>query len=688
MVAVAVLAAAFVTPAAAGEEPGLPWDALREALAAEDGAEAADGAAGLDADGLADDVLRDAAAFREHPVDVNTAGVRDLLRVPFLEPGAALRIVAARVDAGPFAAVDDLVARGCLTAEACAVVRPYITAVAPPASAPPASAAPATTAEPARSDSAAAAPGPDAQWRSSVLSRTSLAAGGSSAPGGPGTFVRLRLARGSALTLGLACEKDQGEDSIADHVAFRAEWQVLGAGDGSGPAPPGGRGPGTQVGLRVGLGDLTVSWAQGLIAGSSGIVTAAGYPSRRDRLRGYDGAAEASSRRGVCAAVVRGPVAAQVVLARTRLDASIDDSGMVTSLRASGWHRTDGERSGRDALTEEITGARITLEPRAGLRVGLTAVRLQYDPPFAEGDPERQRFRFSGSALNLGGADAVIAGEKWQAGGEVAVTDGGAIAWLGAVKATVARATVAFGAARLARDYWSPVGGGAPGASGGTNGTGAWVRVRYRPGPGTEVWCEVAVSRRPWRSYLNELPDGRRSVSLCVERSLGAAGRASVTVRETLRSTEGGDPTRSVSGWSRLVRADWRSAGEPGFSASVIRSTALADSVAGASLAAGGRTVLGSSLVLALRTEMSLGDRMRLDAGVVGVSRLGDVPLVVQYEPRLSGEFGLVSLSASGVRWYARLRAGLRLGVGVTARVAGGPEQGRVDVGIGIEAGG
>ncbi len=76
------------------------------------------------------------------------------------------------------------------------------------------------------------------------------------------------------------------------------------------------------------------------------------------------------------------------------------------------------------------------------------------------------------------------------------------------------------------------------------------------------------MSRRPWRSYLNELPDGRRSVSLGVERALGSLGRASLTLRETLRSTEDGDPARSVSRSSRLVRADWKSAGDPELSLS------------------------------------------------------------------------------------------------------------------------
>jgi len=140
-----------------------------------------------------------------------------------------------------------------------------------------------------------------------------------------------------------------------------------------------------------------------------------------------------------------------------------------------------------------------------------------------------------------------------------------------------------------------------------------------------------------------------------------------------------------MSRWSRLVRADWKSAGDPELSLSALRATAPVDSVLSV---AGGEVASGSALVVAVRLGTSLGDHTRLDAGIIGVSRKGDAPSVVQYEPRLSGEFGLVSLNASGTRWYARLRSGLRFGVGLTARVAGGPQRGRVEAGIGIEVGG
>jgi hypothetical protein len=98
-------------------------------------------------------------------------------------------------------------------------------------------------------------------------------------------------------------------------------------------------------------------------------------------------------------------------------------------------------------------------------------------------------------------------------------------------------------------------------------------------------------------------------------------------------------------------------------------------------------TTVGSLLALGVRLETALG-AARLETGCFVVSSRGDPPRVTVHEPRLPGEFGLVTLSGSGTRWYARVRACFPLGAGVTARVAGGPGHGRVDAGIGIEFGG
>lgn len=639
-----------------------PGDALDIAAALEAaGVFAYDGEPAGDVGALADDLLREAAAFREHPLDVNSAPLGNLLRLPFLDPGAALRIVAARAEGGPFATTEELVDRGCLSPEAYALVAPYVTAVAPrDAVAGAAGNAGARTARAA--GNARAAPAPALRWSALVRGSSSSTV----ASRAPGSFARLRAAHGDRLRLGLACERDQGEASLADHAALGAEWRPV-------------------EGLRVGVGDLGVAWGQGLVAGASGIASVAGFPRRSERLRIYDGASESTARRGAYAEAERGILRAQVVLARTRLDAGLNAEGLVSSLRASGLHRTDGERAGRDALEEELVAVRLTLAPRPGARFAATVARFRYDPAFAAGDPERQRFRFAGSALRLGGADALLRGERWQVGAEVAATEDGAAAWAGAAKASLGRAAVAFGAARFAPDYWSPLGSGAPGVPGGMNGAAAWLRVAYRPAAGTEAWCEALVTRRPWRSYLCELPDGRRQLAFGIERPFGALGRVSLTLRETARFTEGGDPRRGVREVARSARLDWRASGDPRFTVSALRA---AQAARAESAGPGGESATGSAFALGVRTESPVGDRARLDAGCFVVSRRGDAPTLTVYEPRLPGEFGLVSLNASGARWYARLRAGLGAGVGISARVAGGPGRGRLDAGAAIEYGG
>jgi hypothetical protein len=73
-------------------------------------------------------------------------------------------------------------------------------------------------------------------------------------------------------------------------------------------------------------------------------------------------------------------------------------------------------------------------------------------------------------------------------------------------------------------------------------------------------------------------------------------------------------------------------------------------------------------------------------AGAVTVSRRGAVPTEACYEPRLPGEFGLATLSASGARWYIRATTEALGGVDLTLRLAGGPRSGEFDLGIAVEA--
>jgi hypothetical protein len=615
-----------------------------------------------------DEVLRRLAAFRDNPVDVNSAGVAELARVPFMDPASAIRIVVERAARGPVAALDELVARRCLGAGSLDRVRPYLVARSVAAGGIDTSSAgrpPAGELSPSPEEPGATRGG--LAWE--LRARLSLDEGYDDA-WGAGTlsrrvasFLRLRVATGG-LSLGLACEKDAGEKGWLDHTAASLGWRDKGTGE-----------PGRFLVSSACLGDFTGSWAQGLVMRSGTFASAIGYPRSGEGLRGYDGAGEATLRRGAFVDIERGAASVTALASLTRLDAAADDEGLVTSVRTSGYHRTESEESGRCILEEAMAGSRVRVEVAGGVELGASVLRFHYSPAFAPGDQERRRFAFAGNEFVVWGVDARVGGRDSLLGVELARNSDGGTAILCAGRASRGSARAHAGLASLSRDYGSPVGGSVPGFSGGSNVLSAWAGISYRARARWKLGCEAVVRTRPWRSYYLELPDASTSVSVNVEARLGGLGRVTAGTRVRGYRDEEGDPRLTVQRRHVRTKVSVGLAGPTTCSVFVSRSSShLEDEEEGSTVCVG---VTGAGRA---------GDAVALEAGATSVMTTGSVRPAVQYEPRLPGEFGLRSLNASGTRWYIRVQTRGPFGAGVTVRAAGGPERGETEFGIGIDA--
>ncbi len=609
-------------------------------------------------DGL-DELLREAAAFRENPADVNTAELTELLRVPFLDPASAVRIVVRRDALGPAESLDELVARGCLSREALAAVRPYLVARLPA----PAIVKPAADPAPPASQETPSPVTWELRLRAATQERWEVAWGERRAAAGFASYARLRVSYADVLDLSVACEKDIGEENLADHSAVSLVWRGGAEAPEDGPA------------FSVGLGDFAGSWGQGLLLRSGGFPSEAAYPRRRDSVRRYDGAGEATSRRGAFVIASRGGVCVRAVLARTRLDAAIGEDGLATSIRTTGYHRTDGEREGALSLDESLAGVRVSVERIAGLELSASLLRFGFSPELAPGDPVRQRFRFFGEELTAGGFDVRTSIGGFSTGCEVATTSAGGIAALAGVRLRSGGCRVSAGGAYLSRDYWSPLGGGVPGFSGGSNGAVGWVGAEYRSGADWKVWAASRVTKRPWRSYHSELPNDSASVTIGGELRTKRNWRVAVESKVRARSDSEGDPPVTGEGIARRIRVSLRTKGAVPVTVSGWRVTSLSD----------GREE-GSLLAVALRIDGSIAGRSSYTAGLTSMISQGVVASLVQYEPRLPGEFGLTSLNVPGARWYIRVKTGLPAGLGLSVRLSGGPERGQTQLGIGIDA--
>jgi len=626
---------------------------------------------------LARVVLREAAALRANPIDLNTAGVAGLLRLP-VDAGVALRIVALREKRGAFASLDDLAGAAGIPSDIVARLRPYVTvgAVTPGPDLP---AAAIVGAPPAGPDLPTADDGPprlawsvrartwcrtddeEESWAEDLGSPLALA----------GSYVRIRVEPGEDLRLGVGMERDPGEASLVDHAALFVEWRpevfardpVAGAGDGYG------------VGL-VG-GDLSGRWAQGLLFGASVFPSETSFPRRSARARGHDRASE-SARRGVLLGLARGRVVVHALAARTRLDAAVE-GGAATSVRTSGLHRTDGEREGAGALVERLLGARARVRTTGALEIGVSWIRAEYDPPLTRGDEIRRRFAPQGDEIAGASLDARIEWHDLAAGIEATRSSGGGRALLGAARLSAASIRVRVGFARISKEFAAPLGAGAPHCSSGRNATVAWMTAEYVPSGRWGASLGGFVRGRPWRTYHLDMAPLAWEVRAAWDCVLGGGWSVRVSRATRVESDERDaadgdcDSDRTVLVRSVRTRVALRSRGSCPISLAVSSGDARSDDDAfGDNIG-----VAGSVTVDVARTAVTLGLAVNAASG--------DAPGVGHYEPGLPGEFGPRSLNGSGTRWYIRGQQVLRNHVALTARLAGGPERGRLEFGVGLD---
>ncbi|MCD4690095.1 hypothetical protein K8S17_01395, partial [bacterium] len=272
-----------------------------------------------------------------------------------------------------------------------------------------------------------------------------------------GFFARLRAGLPGEVKLGLVAGRDSGEADALDHIGGCVHWSTASH-----------RGEFSMV-----LGDMIAEWGQRLVVGAPSLGTRL-TPASGDRVRGYDGAAENTARRGVSVSANTQNYRAQLFATRSRFDVGLDDEGGVTTLRTSGIHVTDGEREGKDALGESAVGLRVARRFEIAQQgspadsawwLGVTFVCAEYDRPFVRGDTERRRFRFTGTRFGALACDASGRVGLCRWGAEVAFCSSGERAALATFEFRSGGSRVLVGADAVSKGFWSPLGTSPPGAS-------------------------------------------------------------------------------------------------------------------------------------------------------------------------------------------------------------------------------
>jgi hypothetical protein len=560
-------------------------------------------------------------ALRGRPIDLNRAGVRELRTLPLLSPHLAEAVAAERRKSGPFRDLEDFRLRLGLDRALAEALAPYTVVGA-----------------------AVRGGRPSASVRLRARREFPEADGfrnGTYAESGLQTLAKAEIRGKTGIAAGILTEKDPGERRWNDHISGYAS---LPAADGR---------------LRFTLGDFTAEAGQGLVlwgpyapaAGSDPIGSACrsaggltGVASSFEGVR-FSGLAAEWSGAGQSAAVFGSTV---------RLDATVSDSGAVTSIRTTGLHRTESEIRGRGACREDALAGRWT--GRFGrVSAGGTLCWTRYGRALNFADPERRPFGFSGRGNWTGGADWDASFHGLRFCGEWAVCRGGGMGRIASLSVRRGGAEWCLSGRKTGADFHGPA---ESGSGNGSNETAWYAAFRGRLAQKWTAEGYAQLIRHPDKTWFDPLPSSESECGIQASRDFGSG----TVLRIRLRFRDRGDAEAEGGGspgTSRSLRLELEAAPER-----ALRIRCRADAVA-----CGASAGRGYALFEEMRWEPRRGP------AVTGRWTLYDTDSwdsrVVAYESDWPGSFSMVPLYKKGRRWLVHVRWPAFSGMTVSVKAAG-----------------
>lgn len=314
-----------------------------------------------DMPGDIEELLLELEQLKQRKIPVNTATAEELLLIPFLSADDAQRIVAFREKDGPLTSAEQL--EGIIGAETARRVSLFLSF------------------EPMLLERQVVEDKPRAagSWYGRYFSETPEREGiksGKYRGGNYKLYNRLSLSY-DGISVNGVMEKDIGEPEVNDFTSFSMGYE------GAGPVE------------RFIVGNYTVNLGQGLLFGQSRYfskgVDPLGVSLTGRRLKAYSSSAENGFMQGAAASFDFEPFTLTAFYSNNHVDASVKD-GVVTTIRTSGYHRTDSEIEHKDNVREKVAGLNLLYRFDAGKisgRVGGTWARYDYSVPLEKtgGEP-------------------------------------------------------------------------------------------------------------------------------------------------------------------------------------------------------------------------------------------------------------------------------------------------------------
>lgn len=414
------------------------------------------------------DVLDQLEYLKAHPIDLNTATVKDLEQIPWLTPPQAQAIVDYRRRKGVFTSVEELLLVEGIDPELWARITPLVRAK-----------------QKVRTHLLSG------RWRVRVLGPN------------PHTIIRDRLSQKVYTRVDFSVKGKIGASLIWEKDAYEEQLDDLAVGSLSLES----------VGFmdRLIIGNYGLEFGQGLVLWSRwGLSKSSEVISPlKKRGRGaipYTSVDEVCPFQGISAVASFGVVKCGFFWSRTRLDANLNPDGTVSSLYHSGLHRTDAELLKKDALGERLYGGHCSLY-RGGSGVGVTFYRAHFGRRFNNLDYERNYFTFRGSSLSVYSLSGDFYLFNLNLFGEVARSAGSGQGLVMGVISNFGKLELATLIRSYDPDFYSLHGYGFADRNGRCqNEVGALVGFVYRPFRGTRLKLYFDQFRHPWRGYNRIMP--------------------------------------------------------------------------------------------------------------------------------------------------------------------------------------
>ncbi len=650
-----------------------------------------------DADGDPTELLEQLVDLRERPLDVNLASADELAQIPSLDPLTAADVVRYREANGPFTSLPQLRSVPGLTAQVYLDARPYLTI------------GPRLQTAVSRGLRFPRAPRPSEiaaglQYTATqrVQRRLNEQAGYRLDPGDstrtyPGSperiYTRFTAAYRRQFSLNVTLEKDPGEAFAFDPSTNTFGYDYVSA---------------SAALLKAGriealvLGDFVAEFGQGVAlwraSGFGKGPDAVGGPVRSGRgIRPYGSVDENNFFRGAALSVAVTPsIYASAFASRRARDASVDtlgidladpdlspdaiDGAVVTSLSATGLHRTPSELARKGAIEETLFGGAVEARyrgRRAQARLGIVATQSAFDTPIQRGSRIDQAFDFAGDAATIVSVYGEARTRALQAFGEGARGPGGGLGGVLGFGAEVGGGTEILLVGRhYDRDFTSLHGYPFGERNGiGRNETGLYAGIRLRPSRQWTVNAYVDQYRFPYLRFTVPRPSVGREALITAEvrprRYLRAYFQARTETREVGVDANNTIPGSTVGALGEETRQTLRVQGEWDTSRTIrLRARVEGSRARQASDFGEPRPDATTGALVYQDVRVQAFPWLRVDTRLT-LFRTDDYDSrLYAFENDLTGVFAIPALSGRGVRGYVLLAAEPVSGLVVQAKLA------------------